>query len=122
VVPLIGAAAEAAGRPTPRVVVGLPVAVTATPDRIRAELSAAYAGYARLPSYRAALEHDGFDEPGTIAVVGDEDTVVAQLSAYATLGATDVLVSLAGTPEERARTLHLLGAGQSARPTGSATP
>ncbi|WP_261570991.1 TIGR03564 family F420-dependent LLM class oxidoreductase [Frankia gtarii] len=110
VVPSIGAAAREAGRPTPRVVVGLPVAVTATPDRIRAELSAEYAGYAELPSYRAALDRDGFTEPGAIAVVGDEDAVGDQLSAYSALGATDVLVSLVGTAEERARTLRLLGA------------
>ncbi|MCK9900977.1 LLM class F420-dependent oxidoreductase [Parafrankia colletiae] len=112
VVPLIEAAARDAGRPAPRVVVGLPVAVTSTPDRIRAELSTEYAGYAQLPSYRAALDRDGLPEPGAIAVVGDEEAVLGQLSAYSALGATDALVSLAGTAEERARTLRLLGAGR----------
>ncbi|WP_101831596.1 TIGR03564 family F420-dependent LLM class oxidoreductase [Frankia canadensis] len=110
VVPLISAAAREAGRPAPRVVVGLPVVVTSTPDRIRAELNAAYGDLARLPSYRAALDRDGLAEPGAIAVAGDEDTVVDQLAAYATLGATDALVSLVGTAAERARTLRLLGA------------
>lgn len=87
VAPLIGAAAHGVGRPTPRVVVGLPVAVTSAPDRIRTELSTAYAGYAELPSYRAALDRDGFTEPGAIAVVGDEDAVLGQLSVYSALGA-----------------------------------
>ncbi|CAO5146680.1 LLM class F420-dependent oxidoreductase [Frankia sp. AiPs1] len=112
VVPLIGAAAREAGRPAPRVVVGLPVAVTTEPDRIRAELSAEYAGYARLPSYSAALARDGLaeTEAGALAVVGDEETVAKGLAAYGDLGATDALVSLVGTPEERTRTLRALAA------------
>ncbi|MCK9878240.1 TIGR03564 family F420-dependent LLM class oxidoreductase [Frankia sp. Ag45/Mut15] len=109
VVPRIGAAARAAGRPTPRVVVGLPVAVTAEPERVRIGLDVEYAGYARLPSYRGALDRDGFAGPGAIAVVGDEDTVVADLAAYTALGATDILVSLVGTATERTRTLCVLG-------------
>ncbi|MCM3883191.1 TIGR03564 family F420-dependent LLM class oxidoreductase [Frankia sp. R82] len=109
VVPLIGTAAQDAGRPAPRVVVGLPVAVTTEPDRIRTGLNVEYGGYAQLPSYRAALDRDGFTEPGAIAVVGDEDAVLAQLTAYAALGATDILASLVGTAEERDRTLRTLG-------------
>jgi F420-dependent oxidoreductase-like protein len=119
VVPLIGAAARDAGRPTPRVVVGLPVAVTSDPERIRTEVSAAYAGYARLPSYRAALDRDGFTEAGAIAVVGDEDAVLAGLAAYHGLGATDALVSLVGTPRERERTVRLLGTLDPSPVTGS---
>jgi F420-dependent oxidoreductase-like protein len=64
VVPRITRAAEQAGRVRPRVVVGLPVAVTVEPQRVRDALSAAYAPYARLPSYAATLERDGFAAPG----------------------------------------------------------
>jgi F420-dependent oxidoreductase-like protein len=110
VVPTIGRAAEAAGRGRPRVVVGLPVAVTAEPDRVRAEVAAAYAGLAALPSYRAALDRDGFADPGAIVIAGDEDTVAAGLHRYAALGATDALVSPVGDEKERHRTLELLGA------------
>jgi F420-dependent oxidoreductase-like protein len=60
VVPLLTAAAESAGRARPRVVVGLPVAVTPDPDRVRAEVASAYAGYAALPTYRTALDREGF--------------------------------------------------------------
>ena len=110
VVPTITRAAEAAGRGRPRAVVGLPVAVTAEPDRVRTEVAAAYAGYAALPSYRAALDRDGFADPGAIVIAGDEDAVAAGLHRYAALGATDALVSPVGDEKERHRTLELLGA------------
>jgi F420-dependent oxidoreductase-like protein len=110
VVPTITRAAETAGRPRPRVVVGLPVAVTAEPDRVRAEIATAYAGLAALPTYRAALDRDGFADPGAIVIAGDENEVADGLRRYAALGATDALVSPIGKEEERHRTLEVLGA------------
>jgi F420-dependent oxidoreductase-like protein len=109
VVPRITRAAETAGRTRPRVVVGLPVAVTAEPARVRDALSDAYAPYARLPSYAATLARDGFVAPGEIALAGSEEEVVEGLRRYADAGATDVNVSLVGTGEEQARTLAVLG-------------
>jgi F420-dependent oxidoreductase-like protein len=109
VVPLLTAAAESAGRRRPRVVAGLPVAVTADPDRVRAEVAAAYRALAALPSYRTSLDREGFAGLGDIVVAGDEDEVAAELQRYADLGATDALVSRVGNTEERNRTLHLLG-------------
>jgi F420-dependent oxidoreductase-like protein len=110
VVPTITRAAETAGRGRPRVVVGLPVAVTAEPDRVRAEVAAAYAWYAALPSYRTALDRDGFADAGAVVIAGDEDEVADGLRRYAALGATDALVSPVGDEKERHRTLELLGA------------
>lgn len=109
VVPLLTAAAESAGRPRPRVVAGLPVAVTADPDRVRAEVAAAYRGLAALPSYRTSLDREGFAGLGDIVIAGDEDEVAAELQRYADLGATDALVSRVGNTEVRDRTLRLLG-------------
>jgi F420-dependent oxidoreductase-like protein len=109
VVPLLTAAAESAGRPRPRVVVGLPVAVTSDPDRVRAEVASAYAGYAALPTYRTALDREGFAGLADIVVAGDEDEVADALRRYADLGATDALVSLVGDAKDRDRTLRLLG-------------
>jgi F420-dependent oxidoreductase-like protein len=109
VVPLLTTAAESAGRPRPRVVAGLPVAVTTDPDRVRAEVAAAYAGYAALPTYRTALDREGFASLADIVIAGDEDEVTTGLRRYAELGATDALVSLVGDAKDRARTLRLLG-------------
>ncbi|MCD2186706.1 TIGR03564 family F420-dependent LLM class oxidoreductase [Actinomycetospora soli] len=106
VVPRLSAAA--AGEPR-RIVVGVPVALTDEPERVRAEVAADYAAYARLPSYAAVLARDGFASPGDIAVVGDEAALAAGLAQYADAGATDLNVSPVGTAEERARTLAVLG-------------
>ncbi|GAA1247147.1 TIGR03564 family F420-dependent LLM class oxidoreductase [Pseudonocardia aurantiaca] len=109
VVPLLGRAAAAAGRPRPRVVAGLPVAVTSSPDRVRAQVARENEALAALPSYRTALDRDGFDDAGAMVIAGDEDLVAADLSRYAGLGVTDALISLVGEPAERQRTLQLLG-------------
>ena len=109
VVPHLTRAADDAGRPRPRVVVGVPVAVTDEPDRVRAEVAAEYAELARLPSYARTLERDGFGSPGDIVVAGDERAVADGLRRYANAGATDVNVSPAGTADERARTIAALG-------------
>lgn len=109
VVPRLTAAAHAAGRPAPRVVAGVPVAVSDDPARIRSELDVAYAPLAALPSYAATLDRDGFASPGAIAVTGTEADVRAGLRRWADAGATDLLVSLTGDDAERARTLEVLG-------------
>lgn len=108
VVPRLTRAAEGVGAPRPRVVVGLPVAVTDTPARVRESVAAQYAAYARLPSYAATLARDGFGSPGEIVLAGDEQTVADGLRRYAEAGATDVNVSLVGDAADRARTLAAL--------------
>ena len=57
--PTIRAAAEAAGRPDPRVVVCLPVCVTENPASARERLGAVIGGYRGIPSYEAMLEREG---------------------------------------------------------------
>jgi len=108
VVPRLTRAATGVGLPRPRVVVGLPVAVTDDPQRVRDGVASEYAGYAQLPSYAATLARDGFSSPGDIALVGDEHTVAEGLRRYAEAGATDVNVSLVGDDRERERTLAVL--------------
>ncbi|MEU6697230.1 TIGR03564 family F420-dependent LLM class oxidoreductase [Pseudonocardia sp. NPDC046786] len=108
VLPLLSAAA--AGRPAPRVVAGVPVSLTADPDRVRAEVAAQYAGYAALPTYARTLQRDGVASPGELVVAGDVAAIDAGLRRYADAGATDLLVSPVGDAAERARTLDVLGA------------
>ena len=107
VVPAITAAASAAGRPAPRVVCSLPIAVTSDPDAARARANQELAIYGQLPSYRAMLDKEGAANPGDVAVVGDEDAVAAQLQALAEAGVTDfVAVEIARGPDrERTRSL-----------------
>jgi F420-dependent oxidoreductase-like protein len=89
IVPVITAAAEAAGRPSPRVVCILPVCVTDDPDDARERAAKVFAVYGELPSYRAMLDREGAAGPADLAIVGDEDSVGAQVSALADVGVTD---------------------------------
>lgn len=110
VVPTINASAAAAGRPLPRVVVGLPVCVTDDVDGARDRLREVMAAPSSLPSYRRMLAAEGVDEPVDIALIGDEDEVRRRLVDLEAAGATELLANVQGTAEEAARTRAFLGA------------
>jgi len=77
IVPRITRAASAAGRPQPRVVAALPVAVTNDADAARGDANQTFSLYGTLPSYRAMLDREGAEGPGDVAIVGDETAVRA---------------------------------------------
>jgi F420-dependent oxidoreductase-like protein len=108
IVPSITAAAEKAGRPAPRISVGLPVCVTDNPDSARQQAAQMFQIYGMLPSYRAMLDKEGAAGPADIAMVGDEGTVAKQVSALADTGATDFAAAVFGDDAERARTTAVL--------------
>lgn len=118
VVPTLTAAAEAAGRPAPRVVVHLPVCVTDDPDGAKERAGRLFAVYGHLPSYRAMLDREGAAGPADVAVVGDEDQVARALVALGDTGATDVCLAPFGGTEERRRTAELAGSLAREWPTG----
>ena len=89
IVPTITAAAQALGRPSPRVVCILPICVTSDPDAARAAAAKVFAIYGQLPSYRAMLDREGAAGPADVALVGDEAAVEAQLADLADAGVTD---------------------------------
>jgi F420-dependent oxidoreductase-like protein len=90
-VPRIREAAVRAGRPAPRVVVGLPVAVTKAVGGARESASSQFQIYGALPSYQAMLAREGVAGPADVAIVGGEAEVSAQLDHLAEIGATDFL-------------------------------
>jgi F420-dependent oxidoreductase-like protein len=108
ITPLITAAAQAAGRPAPRIVVALPVAVTNDPDRARARATKSLRIYNELPSYRAMLDREEAEGPGDVAIVGDEESVAEQVRQLADAGATDLAAVLFGSSEEQQRTTTML--------------
>ncbi|MBG0831215.1 TIGR03564 family F420-dependent LLM class oxidoreductase [Planomonospora sp. ID67723] len=93
VAPAVTEAARAAGRPAPRIVCALPVCVTDDPEAARARAAEVFAVYGHLPSYRAMLDKEGAAGPAEVAVVGDEDTVAAQIETLAKAGVTDFVAS-----------------------------
>ncbi len=117
-VPRIGEAAAKAGRPNPRIVVGLPIAVTN--DVGAAKMSAAqhFAIYGALPSYRAMLDREGAEGPADVIIAGDDSAVGEQLRQLAEVGATDFLAipfAVEGDADaiERTRALLVRHAGGS---------
>ncbi len=108
IVPTITAAAEAAGRPSPKVVCILPICVTSDPDAARAVAAKVFAIYGQLPSYRAMLDREGAAGPADVALVGDEAAVEAQLADLADAGVTDFVAGEFGGGEDAVRTRRLL--------------
>ena len=108
IAPAITAAAEAAGRPAPRVVVSLPISVTMDVDAAKARIDAALAIYPSLPSYKAMLDMEGAQSAADVSFVGDEESVAASIGRLADAGATDFVAALVGDAAERERGLALL--------------
>ena len=108
IVPAITKAAADAGRPAPRVVCILPVCVTSDPDGARERAERIFSMYGELPSYRAMLDREGAGGPGDVAIVGDEDMVVAQIRALSDAGVTDFVAGEYGRGEDGVRTRALL--------------
>ncbi len=108
IVPLISAAAEKAGRPSPRVVVALPTIVTDDEADGRVKADEQLAGYGNIPVYRAVLDREGAAGPADVSIVGDEQSVTAQLARLADIGATDFVAIPTGTDDDRRRTLDHL--------------
>ncbi|HEY7915590.1 MAG TPA: LLM class F420-dependent oxidoreductase [Acidimicrobiales bacterium] len=100
IIPTIRAAAAVAGRPEPRIGVGLPVCVTDDTDAARAKASEVFAIYGQLPSYRAMLDREGAGGPADVAIVGSEAEVKAQVRRLADIGATDFCGAPFGSREQ----------------------
>lgn len=108
VVPKITAAAAEAGRPSPRVVCILPVAVTDDVAAARDRAAKAFAIYGQLPSYRAMLDLEGAAGPADVAIVGDEAAVRAQITALGDAGVTDFVAAPFAGGSDAVRTRELL--------------
>ena len=92
VVPRINGAAEAAGRPAPRVVAGVPVTLCADGDVDEARAYASdVLGHADFsPNYVRLLEHGDAEDVGDTMAAGDETSVLARLRRYRDAGVTDL--------------------------------
>ncbi|MEP5764769.1 MAG: LLM class F420-dependent oxidoreductase [Halieaceae bacterium] len=89
IIPSINNAAEAAGRPQPRTVCGMPIALTDDVAAAREIIGKQLEIYGMLPSYRAMLDREGVAGPAELAMVGDEATLRAQIGRLRDIGVTD---------------------------------
>src|SRR4051812_21228265 len=90
VVPTLTAAARDAGRPQPRVVAGLPVAVHDDETEARSAAVTYSTAYAGMTNYQRILDIGGKSSPADAAIVGDERSVRTQLQSLLDAGATDI--------------------------------
>ncbi|MEV6507713.1 LLM class F420-dependent oxidoreductase [Streptomyces sp. NPDC051642] len=111
IVPAVTAAAQASGRPVPRIVALVSGVVTDDVDAVRAKATEQLAFYEQIPSYARVIELSGGRRASDVAVIGDEKTVAAEVRRYRDAGATEVVFSgteIAGETDRR-RTWNLLG-------------
>ncbi len=94
--PDVRSAAEAAGRPEPRIVAALPVCVTTDTDAARESIDKMLAMYPTLPSYRAMMDLEGATRPSDIALIGDEATVRKGVAGLVDAGVTDFNCTVTG--------------------------
>lgn len=111
IVPTLHSAA--AGRPAPRLIAALPVAVTDDPGAARAVAEQAFGRYNGMENYRRLFAREGVSSIGELAVVGTEDEVRKQLQRYADVGVTELWPAVypVGDDEDASvrRTRALLG-------------
>ncbi|MCH8206205.1 MAG: LLM class F420-dependent oxidoreductase [Chloroflexi bacterium] len=100
IAPRINAAAEKAGRPKPRVCVGLQIAVTDDRQAAHREAANLFGRYGYLPSYRRMLDIEGVEGPADVAILGNESQVEDQLRALAQAGATDFMAAIFPTDDD----------------------
>jgi F420-dependent oxidoreductase-like protein len=103
VAPSITKAAEAAGRPAPRIVAGIPVCVCGDD-----EVEVAVARANRLlseaevsPNYQKLLDQGDAKDVGDILAAGSESSVEKRLRSFADAGVTDVSVRILPIGENR---------------------
>ncbi|WP_436790877.1 TIGR03564 family F420-dependent LLM class oxidoreductase [Yinghuangia sp. YIM S10712] len=101
IAPRLHAAASAAGRPAPRIVAGLPIAVHDDLDEARQATARTARSYESLPNYRRIMDIGGVATPADAAILGDEPSVTRQLQSLLDAGATDIQAFVVPVGEDR---------------------
>lgn len=96
VVPRITAAADRAGRPAPRIVAGVPVALCSNDETDDARgYASEVLGHADFsPNYVRLLQHGDAQDVGDTMAAGDEAAVLDRLNRYRDAGVTDLAVRI----------------------------
>src|SRR6478752_6095552 len=105
IAPKVHAAAAAAGRPPPRIVAGLPVAVHDDEAEARVAASANSSVHAGMANYQRILQIGNTATPADAAVVGSESAVRNQLQSLLDAGATDIWAAAFPVGDDRKASL-----------------
>jgi F420-dependent oxidoreductase-like protein len=102
IAPSIRAAAEAAGRPEPRIMALIRICVTDDHGPAFALAQATAQRYRQVPSYAAVQDKEGLADPAELHLIGSWARVLDGLAAYAEAGVTDFRLEVAA-PDEASR-------------------
>jgi 5,10-methylenetetrahydromethanopterin reductase len=99
IIPSIRKAAKDAGRPEPRIVCGLPIALTNDVEQARDKISKGLEMYGMLPSYRAMLDKEGAAGPADVSILGDEASLREKIQQLRDIGVTDFNAAIMSVEE-----------------------
>ena len=105
VAPRLTAAAQGAGRPTPRIISAMPTAVCDEADG-RAQAAKAFAMYQQIPTYQRILSRGEGSSPADVVLVGTVAQIAERLQRWAELGVTDVVAAPFPVGDDRAGSLQ----------------
>lgn len=108
IIPAICSSASEAGRPAPRIVAGIPIALCKDVDAARAKANKDLEIYGFLPSYRAMLDREGAAGPGDIAIFGDEKVLRDAVLNLRDIGVTDFNAAVLPVEEGASERTHAL--------------
>jgi len=108
VVPRITKAAAEAGRPAPRVIAGVPVALCSNDevDDARGWANRVLGHAEFCPNYQRLLDRGDATDVGDILAAGNESAVVDRLRAFRDAGVTDLAVRVLAVGSDRAARLE----------------
>jgi F420-dependent oxidoreductase-like protein len=106
IVPRLVDAAMEAGRGTPRVVAGLPLAVCDDADEGRARAARLFSVYGAIPTYQRILATGDATDPSEVCVVGTESQVRMRLEAFRDAGVTDLAAATFAVGDDRVASLR----------------
>jgi F420-dependent oxidoreductase-like protein len=104
IVPTLAKAAAGAGRPTPRVIVGLPVAMSENMNAAREALATAFARYPTLANYQNQMAREGAESVADVCLCGPRERVLGQLRKLRDAGATELWAVPIDVPGDREAT------------------
>jgi alkanesulfonate monooxygenase SsuD/methylene tetrahydromethanopterin reductase-like flavin-dependent oxidoreductase (luciferase family) len=99
-----------AGRPAPRIVADVVVIATADAEDARERIATALGAAGDSSSYRSMLDRQGKSGIHETVIAGDERVIEQAVRAYAEAGVTELMASMHGSEQEKARTLEVLSA------------
>ena len=102
VAPTLFAAAEAAGRPEPRIMALIRICVADDPADAYELARETAARYRTVPSYATVQDMEGLAEPADLHLIGSWQRILDGLAAYAEAGVTDFRLEVAA-PDDGTR-------------------